>query len=256
MAECTLITIPISHYCEKARWALERAGVPYRERAHMQVIHWVAVRRAGGGRTAPVLVTGDGLVLPESSEIVAWADSQMEPALRLLPEDPALADEVLALEYEFDQRLGPEGRRWMYNEIRGSRDMVIRYGTAGVPGWERRMVPLVWPIATRVIDRYLNITPKLAAHSLEEVRASFDEVAERLSDGRPYLAGDRFTAADLTFAALSAAVLVPPEYGVALPQPDELPARMAAVVRELREHPAGQHALRMFREERRTNGGS
>ena len=26
-----LITIPISHYCEKARWALERAEIPYRE---------------------------------------------------------------------------------------------------------------------------------------------------------------------------------------------------------------------------------
>ena len=25
-----LITIPISHYCEKARWALERAEIPYR----------------------------------------------------------------------------------------------------------------------------------------------------------------------------------------------------------------------------------
>ena len=36
MAEIpTLITIPISHYCEKARWALDRAGVAYRERAHL-----------------------------------------------------------------------------------------------------------------------------------------------------------------------------------------------------------------------------
>ena len=24
-----LITIPISHYCEKARWALDRAALPY-----------------------------------------------------------------------------------------------------------------------------------------------------------------------------------------------------------------------------------
>ena len=24
-----LITLPISHYCEKARWALERARIPY-----------------------------------------------------------------------------------------------------------------------------------------------------------------------------------------------------------------------------------
>jgi len=53
------------------------------------------------------------------------------------------------------------------------------------------------------------------------------------------------------FAALAASVLMPPEYGVPLPQPEELPAEMAAVVRELRAHPAGAHALAMFRDERR-----
>ena len=55
-----LITIPISHYCEKARWALERADIPYREERHLQVIHWAHVWRAGRGRTAPVLVTRTG----------------------------------------------------------------------------------------------------------------------------------------------------------------------------------------------------
>ena len=54
-----LVTIPISHYCEKARWALDRAGIRYRERAHLQVIHRFVVRRAGGGTTAPVLICGD-----------------------------------------------------------------------------------------------------------------------------------------------------------------------------------------------------
>ena len=43
------------------------------------------------------------------------------------------------------------------------------------------------------------------------------------------------------FAALAAAVLMPPEYGVPLPQPEVLPATMAAVVLELRAHPAGAH---------------
>ena len=33
--ENVLITIPISHFCEKARWALERAGLPYREERHV-----------------------------------------------------------------------------------------------------------------------------------------------------------------------------------------------------------------------------
>jgi glutathione S-transferase len=43
-----LITIPISHYCEKARWALERAGIAYREERHIQGVHMVAARRAAG----------------------------------------------------------------------------------------------------------------------------------------------------------------------------------------------------------------
>jgi glutathione S-transferase len=246
---CDLITIPISHYCEKARWALDRAGVAYRERAHLQMIHWVAVRRAGGGRTAPVLVC-DGRVFPESADIVEFADARGPADRRLFPEEPELAEEARALERDFDARLGPHGRRWMYNEIRGHRDLAMTYGVTGVPGWERRAFAIGYPAVMRVIDRYLDITPATAAQSETEVREVFDAVAKRLADGRRYLVGDRFTAADLTFAALAGAVLMPPEYSVPLPQPDELPAAMAATVRELREHPAGAHALAMFRHER------
>ncbi len=55
-----LITIPISHFCEKARWALDRAGIGYREERHVQGIHQIVARRAGGGSTVPVLITPDG----------------------------------------------------------------------------------------------------------------------------------------------------------------------------------------------------
>ncbi|MDX6656723.1 MAG: glutathione S-transferase, partial [Solirubrobacteraceae bacterium] len=103
---CRLITIPISHYCEKARWALERAGVPYREEAHLQVLHRVAVRRAGGGLTAPVLVTPDG-VLGESAEILDYADRFAAADRRLFPDDPGEAAEVRELQRVFDERLGP-----------------------------------------------------------------------------------------------------------------------------------------------------
>jgi glutathione S-transferase len=139
----------------------------------------------------------------------------------------------------------------MYDALRGRKDIALDYGCTGVPAWQRRAFPLVYPVAARIIDRVLDVTPAKAAQSLTEVRASFDEVAERLEDGRPYLCGDRFGAADLTFAALSAAVLMPPEYGVPLPQPERLPVEMAATVRELREHPAGRFALSMYREHRR-----
>jgi glutathione S-transferase len=245
-----LITIPISHYCEKARWALDRAGFTYRERAHLQVLHWIPVSRAGGRKTAPVLVWGDR-VFADSADIVEEVDARA-PGCSLFPDDdPTAAAEVRALQGDFDANLGPEGRRWMYNALRGRRDIAVRYGCTGVPAWQRRALPLAYPVAARIIDRYLDVTPAAAARSEAAVRVTFDAVAERLGDGRPYLCGERFSAADLTFASLAAPMLMPPEYGVPLPQPDELPAAMSATVRELREHPAGVHALRMFREERR-----
>jgi glutathione S-transferase len=247
---CTLVTIPISHYCEKARWALDRAEIPYRERAHLQVLHRFAVRRAGGGTTAPVLVCGDR-VFADSADILDEADAHLPPDRRLFPEDPAEAAEVRALNRDFDERLGPHGRRWMYDGMRGQRDLAVTYGCTGVPAWQRRSFPLAFPLMYRVLDRFLEITPESVARSEAAVRATFDAVATRLDDGRPYLSGARFSAADLTFAALAAAVLMPPEYGVPLPQPDELPPSLAATVRELRDHPAGVHAMTMYRDQRR-----
>ena len=163
-----LITIPISHYCEKARWALDRTGVRYREQAHLQLIHRLAARRAGGGRTVPVLVCGER-VLAESADIVDEADANAPQGQRLYPEDPGAAAEVRALERYFDADLGPHGRRWMYNEMRGRRDLAVAYGCTGVPTWERRVLPLAFPVATRMIDRVLDITADTAAQSEAQV---------------------------------------------------------------------------------------
>jgi glutathione S-transferase len=179
------------------------------------------------------------------------ADAQAPPDRRLYPDDPDAVAEVRALERDFDERLGPHSRRWIYNGLRGQRALAVAYVPTGVPAWERGVLVAGYPLLARVLDRYFDISPETAAESESEVRSVFDRVAAQLGDGRGYLCGDRFTAADLTFSALAAPMLVPPEYGVPLPQPDELPAPVAAVVRELRAHPAGAHAMAMFREHRR-----
>jgi glutathione S-transferase len=120
MPTARLITIPISHYCEKARWALQRAGVAFEEERHLQVIHFLHSRRAGGTGTTPVLVTG-GEVLAQSAEIVRWSDPGLYP-------DP----EVRALEAHFDEELGPHGRRWMYHRLLGHPRLIKKYATTGV----------------------------------------------------------------------------------------------------------------------------
>jgi glutathione S-transferase len=244
-----LITIPISHYCEKARWALERAGMPYREERHVQGIHRFAARRAGGGPTVPVLVTPEG-VLGESEEILAWVDERTPPEHRLFPAEPAARSEVERLCRRLDEELGPKGRRLMYIHMLTQRKLMLRFNNEGVPRWEDVAIRYGWPFIVRFARRELGIRPGIEVEDEAAVWREFDFVAELLADGRSHLCGERFGAADLTFAALSAAVVVPPVYGVPLPQPDVLPPRTAAFVQRAREHPAGRYALSLFAKRR------
>jgi len=91
--------------CEKARWGLDRAGVAYREAPYLPMLAWLPALRAGGRRTVPVLRTPDGAV-PDSTDILRWADARGAAAPLFPPGD----DDVVALEEELDQRLGPDHR--------------------------------------------------------------------------------------------------------------------------------------------------
>jgi glutathione S-transferase len=107
-----------------------------------------------------------------------------------------------------------------------------------------------WPLFRGIVQRALQITDGVEREDEAAVFAEMDHVAERLADGRPYLCGERFGAADLTFAALSAAVTVPPTYGVQLPQPAVLAPATADLVERVRAHPAGRYAMRLYAEDR------
>ena len=135
MDDLRLITIPISHFCEKARWALELADMPYQEEPHMQGIHWAHVWRAGRGWTAPVLVTPKG-PLRESAQIVRFADAHAQLGLY---RNPLAA----ALEARYDHHLGPDARSWMYNRMLERPDLMEVYGAPGVPRWERAGLPMM-----------------------------------------------------------------------------------------------------------------
>jgi glutathione S-transferase len=247
-----LITIPISHYCEKARWGLERAGLDYREERHVQGIHRLAARRAGGRSTVPVLVTAEGPI-GESQQILEWIDERLPTEWRLFPAEQRSRADVDRLCRRFDDTLGPSARRLIYVHMLRDRPLAMRFNNDGVPSWEEQTLRRGWPAFELLIKRALRIGADSERDDELIVWREFDYAAELLADGGPHLCGERFTAADLTFAALAAAVIVPPGYGVTLPQPAQMRADTAALVERAREHPAGAYALSLFA--RRRDGG-
>lgn len=250
-----LITIPISHFCEKARWVLELGQIPYREEAHLQVFHYLPALLAGGSYMVPVLTTDDGPVTG-SSDIVGWADRHSRAAepLNLYPED--IKDEVVELERGFDDVLGPHSRLWMYQQLLGTPEIAAKYGVTGIPCWQKALVGPAFPLVARFIRTRFSIDDEQAQRSLKLAESQMDLAAERLqkatngSGTGTFLCGDRFTAADLSFACMAVPLLMPAKYGVPLPPLDELPSRCRVTIERLRAHPAGEYAMRLFRERR------
>lgn len=242
-----LVTIPMSHYCEKARWGLARAGLDFEEEGHVQVLHYLPLLRAHAGHTVPVLITPDGAIA-ESTEILRYADRAGRAPRPLFPAD---ADaEVTRWVDALDVTLGQDTRLAMYHALLPKREVAIGHGCFGVPAWEARLLRLAYGGIGWALRRRFAINAQSAHAALGSVRRCFDAVGEALADGRRYLVGDQLTAADITFAALASPLLLPPEYGWPMPGLDDLPADYQALVREHRAHPAGRRALDLYETER------
>lgn len=238
-----LITIYFSHYCDKARWALERAQVEFVEEPHVPGPSGFAAMMARGSRTVPVLVDGERVVR-ESADIVRWADEHAARASLFPEEERADIDELCAT---FDAKLGPATRRVAYDRVlQLPSEELGRIFSHGVPSpWEADLGRLLAFGVAGFIRRALRVTPDGVERSRAAIESVLSTVEARMKDGRAYLCGDAFTAADLTFAALAAPVIAPDYYRKFFP-PRALDAVLEPLVTPYRERAAGKHALRMY----------
>jgi len=254
-APLRLHSISFSHYTEKVRWCLDRLGVEYEEVPNVGILGVLVT-----GRTVPSLEVPPGLTrIGDSPRILRYLWG--EYAGRLSFERTGFLEPTQAtldLEQRFDRRLGNDVRLWVYARVLKRRDLTLRTWGAeetGIPGWQRGLLQAVIPVLRFAVKQMLGVTPKRAVTALQRTREAFDEVDRMLSDGRRYLLGDTLTFADITFASLAAIAVLPPEYaGRSLRGRritiDELDADWRAEVERLRQRPAGQFVLRLYREER------
>ena len=99
--------IPLSHFNEKVRWALDFKNIPH-QRQRVGADYLLQAWRATGHGTLPILFL-DGKPIRDSTEIIA-ALEQRQPEPALYPKDEALLRRALELEDYFDEVLGPSVR--------------------------------------------------------------------------------------------------------------------------------------------------
>jgi glutathione S-transferase len=229
--------IPFANFSEKARWALDYKGLAHRRvpapfpLAHVPIA-WALTRRSG---TFPVLRI-DGRAIGDSSEIVAELE-QRYPDPPLYPADPAARRRALELEAFFDKELGHDVRRVAFCEIFREPELL-----EPPPGRIAGALTVARPAMIALARRRYAIPVDDASGPLLKVQAVLRLIEAELAGGE-HLAGDRFSVADLTAAALLGPLLMPQQFPYPLPA---RPPSLDRIAGELRALPGGAWVVRTY----------
>lgn len=244
----------ISHFVEKARWALDFKGVPYRWIALLPGPHLRQVKRIAPRSTVPVLRDGD-TVVQGSSEILDYLGERY-PERPLTPTSKEEREEARELETRFDRVIGKATRRIFYSHALSNRRLTLWFFTQGGPRWGPAFYAVAYPFIARAIGGLYKTTRENADRDELRLTAFLAEIEERL-EGRPYLVGDHFSRADLTLAALLSLMWSPPERPIEWPPEELYPPDLWAWLQQDAARPLRDYVLRMYRDHRQSAlGGS
>ena len=188
-----LLTLPPSHYCERARWALDRQGTVYDEERLAPGAHMLRVKRLGASATSlPLLVLGHGSLVQGSDRILTWT---------------ALPGYDPEIERRLEQTTAPLIRRCLYAGLLSDprsriRDVLLR----GTSMRQATIGRLTWPLLRRVMVAGMNARPDVLPDLIAHVDRELDWFDKILAERGDHLVGNEFGRADLTAASLLAPI--------------------------------------------------
>ncbi|GLD93631.1 hypothetical protein PINS_up002223 [Pythium insidiosum] len=208
-----LVSIPPSNFVEKARWALQHAGIPFTEERHAPIFHRFATKPKGG-QTVPLLHFPESKQsLTDSSDILDFCATK----------DPSLypSDETKQLEKYYDTTLGVHTRRAAYFFLFFSFWDAMMLMSKPIDNFiERWLTRLLFPLMKVILINFVGATESAAAESVDQVEKLCREAEARLGDGEigsRFLDGDSFSAADISFCAHMSVFMLPPEHAYLQP---------------------------------------
>lgn len=232
-----------SPYNEKARWALDLKRVPHRRRSLLPGPHMGVVKKLTGHTQTPVLVLDDGTAIDGSARILDWLE-QRHPEPRLMPDEPAQREQVLAIQRRFDEDITPRIRRAVLDALlRRPRYFAAVFGEAESP-LKQRLYSLIVPLAAPLVRKGNGISgPAAVADGIAAGHEALDFVgAQAAATG--YLVGDCLTLADITAATTLATLVRPANSPMQSPHP--LDPLFAELIAPFQEHPGARWVREIY----------
>ncbi len=243
MSHPVLWHFPVSHYNEKARWALDYKRVPHQRKVlsgdYLFRVWWATRRRA----TLPVLHL-DGRAIVDSTAVIAAIEERW-PDPPLFPADPKQREQALGLEDWFDEVVGHPVRTVVVPALmeEGGAERISETLMNGMGEGGKRIFRWIHPLFRRFYYARHRIGDATRSDAPAIVRSGLDRVEAALGAG-DYLVGEAFSVADLTAAALLAPLVRPP--GTIWAALGAFPASVEEFARSLEGCKASQWVLEMY----------
>ena len=217
-----LYQFPISHFCEKARWALDYKQLEYKKINLLPGLHVNKAKKLSGKAHLPILVDKNK-VINESSEIIDYLDA-VHPNNQLTPEDETLKNEAMKWEVFADQELGPDVRGLCYNTLLDHPKITVPFFATNGPWYSNFLLNYTFPKMSIKMREFMKLDDKNVLLIKKRLTKAIDKLHQHTQQHK-YLVGDQFSRADLAVAALLAPLCKPQKYGLKWPKEYPEPLR-------------------------------
>jgi glutathione S-transferase len=191
----------------------------------------------------------NGEAVGSAKNILNSLDDGCPADKKLVP--PEHEQEVRAAFDEYNGVMGVSMAQWVYYYVLQLKELANKMMTEGTEFWEVALNYAAFPLVAGIMKKGLkDLDANVAQKALETNKRILDAADAKLADGRPFLIGDRITAADLSFCAATAPLMLDSQYGGALPTIDEVQPEMQAEVREFRQRESARFVQRLYSEYR------
>ena len=211
-----LYQFPVSHYCEKVRWALDYKGIPHKVKNLLPGIHVKTTKKIAPKSSVPV-IQHNSQIIQGSSNILDYLEQEFpQNSLRHDLTDQQIQD----WEKEADESIGPEVRRLCYHHVLNDKEITVAALASNGPWYGKMLLKKMYPQLQQRMRQLMKINDETAQQALETINAYLQKLNNHLAD-RQYIVGDQFSRVDLTVASLLGPLLRPMKFdqpqGVAYP---------------------------------------